>query len=759
MDAPGEKRWLSYLVVALVSMSLLGCEIIWTRIFSAEFFYTFAFLILSLAVMGLGMGAMCLRFFPALGGDRALAVILALVGAATIAGPPLVFLLDLEFAALINEWAMVGKLIAAIGILSSGFFLSGIALAALFKRAHGDMARLYMADLLGAALGVLVAIAAMNWLSTPTASFVIALPVVAAAALWARRWLRLVALPPLVAVAILAVYGDGLLAAERKEPAPVVYTHWDATSKVKIYDFGADARGLNIDNAANSPVYAFDGDWAARAADPYEFGIDVKNLIDRNPDCTFLSLGAGGGVDALQALQAGAAEVHAVEVNPHINDLMRGRLAEFNGHIYSDPRVIVATEDARAYVRRHRYTFDMIYSLSSNSFAALSSGSFALAENYLFTTEAFADYWRALTDNGFMMMEHQFYMPRLVAALIEALRAAGVANPEDHLAVYELPRMRRHMLLLGKQPLTDEIRANAFGHPAADAANIFEAVYPATPGSDNLIAKIVTQGWESVAADAPIDISPATDDRPFVGQLGLWRNFDWEKPDKLFWLEIYGFPLATIILLLIISVVVILVLPVTLLPYLRRSQARLGGFAYLYFFTIGVAFMAVEIVLLQRYALFVGATVYGSTAILTALLAGAGLGSRLTPRLDARIAFAGLAAWLVCEALLFPSLLELLVALPMAARIAVAVVLVAPLGALMGMPFPRGARRVGELIDWGFAVNGVASVIGATGVLLLAMSQGFRVALLVAALLYGGAFLLLSRSSGWGGAAGGEDSR
>jgi hypothetical protein len=135
--------------------------------------------------------------------------------------------------------------------------------------------------------------------------------------------------------------------------------------------------------------------------------------VDRFARCRFLSLGSGGGSDVLQALEKGAAQVHVVEVIPQINRMMlvedssgyvvrdsttldsAGRIitcAQYSGQIYSDPRVKVVTEDARTHVRRHRGEFDVIYSLSSNTWAALGSGAFALAETYLFTTEAFKDY-------------------------------------------------------------------------------------------------------------------------------------------------------------------------------------------------------------------------------------------------------------------------------------------------------------------------------------------------------------------------------
>jgi len=62
-----------------------------------------------------------------------------------------------------------------------------------------------------------------------------------------------------------------------------------------------------------------------------------------------------------------------------------------------------------------------------------------------------------------MSLEHQMYMPRLVSEVMDALRQLGVARPEEHFAVYRLPQIRRHLLLLSKRPLTDELRYRAFG--------------------------------------------------------------------------------------------------------------------------------------------------------------------------------------------------------------------------------------------------------------------------------------------------------
>ncbi|MBN2171464.1 MAG: hypothetical protein JW819_09125 [Candidatus Krumholzibacteriota bacterium] len=741
-----------FVYVTLLSMTLIALELIWTRIFSAEFFYTFAFLTISLAMLGLGLGALVLHLVPALNTRRAFGAMLAATGLLTLAGPVIIFRLGLNFAELFSGLAMIGIFQLTVTLLSAAFFCGGVALAGLFKNNHQDMPRLYMADLLGAGLGVVLAIAFMNVFGTPAAVFLAALPVLVAALVACRRWGRLI---PAVLIALalgLAPAGDTLLRTERQERGPILHEHWDATGRIKVFAYDDEVWGLNIDNAAHSPIYRFDGNWDRPDSLRYRFGIDVSWLIARFDSCRFLSLGAGGGVDVLQALQAGATEIHAVEVVPYLNKmLVDGYLTEFSGGIYNDPRVIVATEDARAYVRRHDEAFDLIYSLSSNSFAALASGSFALAENYLFTTEAFADYWRALSDDGFLMMEHQFYMPRLVSELMEALAGLGVKDPARHFAVYALPRMRRQMLLLSKRSLTDEIRRNAFGPlDAADPEDI-HLLHPAPPApAGSMIDQIVTAGWRAVADTAVIDVTPCSDDRPFVAQMGTWRYFRWDrlKGAVRFPLGVFGFPIAKIIVVTILLVAVVLVIPLNLLPYLRRD-GRLRAVPWLYFFTIGLAFMVVEVVLIQQYTFFVGPSVYSVAIILLTLLVTSGIGSRFAPRVPDGVAFPAIAVWLLLDVTLFRRLVGGLTEPGLAARILITALLVAPVGFFMGMPFPKGARRVGALIDWGFAVNGVASVIGATAILLVAFAHGFTAALLVGAVLYLLAWALLRAARAW----------
>jgi len=678
------------------------------------------------------------------------------------------------FQTLLNSWATVGKFSAMLVLLGSAFFFGGVAIAWIFKHNSADIPRVYAADLLGAGTGVVLAIWAMNTFGTPAAVFLTAVPVLLAALIASRRWLRALPAALIVVAAVVLPHAPGLLEAQRAERAPVIYKHWDAMAKIKAYAYGGGVwRGINIDNVANTPVVPFDGDWDGWYEDPTnsQWDIDVGYLIAQFDSCTFLSLGSGGGMDVMQAMDKGAAEIHAVEVIGHINKMMTegdpkgyvvadstvvdstGRVVtmeDFSGSIYHDPRVTVVSEDARTYVKRHKNKFDVIYSLSSNTWAALGSGAFALTENYLFTKEAFQDYWNALSEDGFLSMEHQVYMPRLVTMVKEALEDEGVDHPTDHFAVYNLPRLRRNLLLLSKRPLTDALRYRAYGELTPEFQQHIYPLYPAPDSVQaNLVNQIVLNGWRAMQDSAAINLSPCTDDRPFVARMGLMKNLTRESIESVNkYAEFYGFPLSTITIVIILAVVLVIVIPLNLLPYLRKGD-KLKLVPWLYFFLIGMAFMSVEVVLIQKYTLFIGASVYSIAAVLLVLLVSSGVGSRFAGHVGVKVVFLSIAAWLLLDVFVLRHVTGALVGLPMIARVAVAAILIAPLGFFMGMPFPKGALRVGDLVDWGFAVNGAASVLGATLVVLVAFSYGFTTALLAGAALYLAAFGLLSARRAW----------
>jgi hypothetical protein len=166
-----------------------------------------------------------------------------------------------------------------------------------------------------------------------------------------------------------------------------------------------------------------------------------------------------------------------------------------------------------------------------------------------------------------------------------------------------------------------------------------------------------------------------------------------------------------------------------------------------YFGCLGAGFMLVEVALLQQFVLLLGHPVYSLTVTLFSLLLGTGAGSYLSRRIPPELvrtrllqALAGVIALGLAAVLLLPWLIDLAIPAPRWARILLAVALLTPAGAVMGIPLPAGVRllasRQAPLVPWAWGMNGALSVVGATLAIFIAMNWGFSVTLLVGAGIY-----------------------
>ena len=163
---------------------------------------------------------------------------------------------------------------------------------------------------------------------------------------------------------------------------------------------------------------------------------------------------------------------------------------------------------------------------------------------------------------------------------------------------------------------------------------------------------------------------------------------------------------------------------------------------------LGIGFMLVEISLIQRFVLFLGQPILSLAVLLFSLLAGAGAGSLYSGRLTSKkisggIATASLAitATVVAYTFIIPPLFNQLLGLPLAIRLAAMIIVLIPLGFLMGFPFPLGIRALKEanlenFIPWMWGINGVGSVLGSVLTIVIAVVFGFTQALLTGAGCY-----------------------
>jgi hypothetical protein len=718
-----------YVGIFLVTLSGLMFEIGLTRIFSATIWYHFAFVAISVALLGWGLGGFALHLVRGrltLSRERA-ALFTFLYG---LSIPLALWLIvRVPFHPDRLPWYFLFSL--------GPFFLAGASLSMLFALGREIAGRLYFADLLGASLGALAVTFLLSWLGGETAVLAIAIAPLAAAALFAPRF----RVPSLVAaVLVLAAIGvnerTGLFKI-RSAPTKGLYRHMAATPGAAIALTGWNAYSridavtgfappylarLYIDSDAWTNILAWDGDVASLSGMRAGYRSLPFEVVPRGPQT--LIIGPGGGSDVLYALAAGSKTVTAVEMNPLMLRFVR-HFGAGAGNLYDHPGVEAILSEGRTFIRRTDRLFDVILLGFVDSWAAVASGGLSLSENHLYTVEAFRDYVEHLTPDGqLVILRWDVDAPRLVSNAVallgpeEAGRRVAVlletreGNREDP------PQM---IFMLKKRPWsareTEQMASWPGVQPVVVPGRHVEEPYASLFSGRASFAEYVAQ--------AKTRIDPVFDDRPFF----FARAKPWGLPGAMR----RGF-------LWILAPV--LVLCVLFLAFGKPRGERVGRYAasVAYFASLGVGFIAVELALLQHLTLLLGHPIFTLSILLFTLLAFGGLGSVSSARFRPGPVCLGVAALAALYALALPRAVPSLLPLPLGARIAVAIVVVAPLGFLMGMPFPRGLQATGRgpfpppPFYWG--LNGIFSVVGSMATMAAAVVLGFTWAMIGGAAFY-----------------------
>lgn len=801
------------LPVALISAATLAYEVLLMRLFSIIQWHQIAYMIISIALLGFGASGtfvalarrpLVKRYSTAFAASAALFGITAV---ASFAGAE-----RLPFNALEVVWnpGQLGWLAASYALLILPFFFGATCIGLAFSRHPGQIGRVYAFDLVGAGVGALGIIGLLFLVFPSVALRYIAALAFAAAALAATgmaRRRRFAAGSLWLAAAVIAVWLPPSFTATAPHMSqykglslaldvPSAQMVEERSSPLGLLTVVASpsvpfrhAPGLSLANTQEPPAQlavfsdgdgitamtAYSGDPATvaylertTAALPYRMLARPRVLV----------LGAGGGEQVLLALRAGANIVDAVEINPQMIDLARNRFAKFIGGIFSLPHVHLHLAEARAFAASAGERYDLIQMPLLDSFSAAAAGVQSMHENYTYTVEALRDYLAVLKPDGIVAVTRWLRAPprdilKLFATAIAALDADGVSQPGRHLAL--IRSWNTATLLVAKSSFSSEdvaaIRAFA-------AENFFDVSWvPGISASDvnrynQLDQEYLYEGALALIGPERADfterykfnIVPATDNKPY-----FFDFFRWQALPELLKLRTQGgaamldwgylILAATLVQAAIISAVLIL-LPL----WLRRRalgsavpRLRFG----LYFFALGLAFLFIEIAFIQRFVLFLGHPLYAVAVVLAGFLVFAGLGSTLAARWVVAVgsgsAVRGITLAVVVIAFLagsyllaLPVIFERLLILPDAAKIAIALLLIAPLAVFMGMPFPLGLGHIGacseEFLPWAWGINGCASVLSAILAALLATHIGFTGVVTIATILYLAAPALLAGS-------------
>jgi SAM-dependent methyltransferase len=777
--------------IALISASALAYEILLMRLLSITQWHHFAYMIISLALLGYGVSGT----FLALVQDRlkghfqAAFLINATLFGLTALGS---FLLvqSLPFNALELLWDLKQPLwlLAIYLLLFIPFFCAANCICLSFSEYPEQLHRIYSFDLLGAGAGA-IGIIVLLFLLVPMEALklVSALGLLSAlTASWefraGPRWLK----PALgfgMAILLLPGITPGLRLSEfkglsqalrvigarqvdqRSSPLGLLSTVSSPTVPFRYVP------GLSLNAPAGPPaqlatftdgdgisvITRFTGDLAAMeyldqltSALPYHLLDQPKVLV----------LGAGGGTDVLQALYQGASRIDAVELNPQVVELVNDEFADFSGALFTHPRVSVHISEARGYLSGHFDTYDLVQLALLDSFSASSAGLYALSENYLYTVEALGEILDTLRPGGILAITRWIKLPprdglKIFATAAAALERAGVAEPGQQMAM--IRGWNTSTLLLSKRVFSagqvERLRAfssqrwfDLIHYPGIEAgeANRYNQLQQAW--FFNASRELLGTEREQFFENYKFNIRPATDNRPYFFHFLKWRTL----PEILSLRGQGGLPLLEqgyLILVVTLAQAALASLALILLPlWLGKSKAEEGSGGrwrvVVYFFTIGVSFMLIEIAFIQKFILFLSHPLYAVAVVLSAFLVFAGLGSAMSERVSAPVSrpVAGIVVISLVYLFLLPPLFQWLMPLHDINKILISTVLIAPLAFLMGMPFPLGLSRVARhsaaLIPWAWGINGCASVLSAILATILAIHAGFIAVVLLAVVLY-----------------------
>jgi spermidine synthase len=793
--------------VLLVALSTLVLELMLTRVFDVTLTPNLAYFVISLAILSFGVAGLLATLWPLDPRRDIRGVLVACCTGFTVAVlllHPLINALPLNPMHIIQAPLTT---LGAFGALYLGllvpFGLAGYVLITVFSTWAERIQRLYFWDLVGAGIGTVIVVPFI--LEIGPGGLIVcaaALGLVAAALFSGSRAMSVGC--TVVAIAIAAVpavrgrnYIDFEYHMDKRDILTAVQqgrdrlVRWDPISKIDIIDQTLGPQTINPWHTAGNRMaiqydggnqtsyfYQFDGNLAALRAsisrDParsdgnfWQIGVLAAHYLKRDTHPRVLVIGSAGGEETKAALMYGARRVDAVELVPTVMRLALGRYSAYIGNILHHPAVHPHTGDGRSYLQHSHRKYDIIQLYSDYTSSSIAQGTGAVAPLYLYTVEAFEQYFSHLTPDGVLQINN-FAYPRMITTAAAAWQRVGRTDFQRHVAVYFCPsQLTLPTLLISSKPWTPAQIASldAFlGSPKLAPRNRLTLVeYPLEPAKSFLPAVFYSGAFPSALAERiPADFAPVTDDWPYYGELRehLGRVTaspgDSLDPGTAYVLNssiVHGVPMDVIHLFLTGAAAVVFTFLLIMVPLrfsrVGRDEGATAIPLLMYFSCLGAGFIILELVFIQKFMNLIGSPLYTYSTVIFTMLFSAGLGSATSERLGLtpwrrwHWPFLAVIAFGLALVVGYPRIASLVLAQPLAGRVALSGALLFPLGFFLGMPFPLGILAIRHqprgAVAWAWGMNGIFTAVGGLLAALLSLWQGFNFTILVGLACYAGA--------------------
>lgn len=774
-----------------------------TRVFAYTIWHHFAFLVIAAALLGFGASGSVLMLRKRTH-DQPIGDLLGRLAISTAVTTAIACIwitrVPLDPFRIAQDLSEGLRLVSYLVVITVPFFFAGSTVIVALSRYPAAAGRLYFADLAGAAAACALVVVLMNTLGPRRLLVACVLLSVVAAVITSevkRRRYALVGGLALLAAAINAEVGDFTPAASKLaakyagKGGEIIYSRWSAVFRTDLYDFddsipfdadpslttyGTKLGGTGKTFSGQMPPYrivAHDGDACAvmvrnRPEDqtPELLRHHLLGLSYRmKPGAKVFMGGVGGGIDLVSAVAGGVKSVHGVELDANTVDIVCRAHSDYLSDVCNRPNVHIEAGDGRSVIRRSRERFDIVNFTSVDTITSAATGAYLLSEGYLYTVEAMSDYLDHLAPSGIVSIisgdvGHPWglprWTPRIANVAATALEQRGVKNPSDHIVIVAsfLPEdafMPHTAMFVKNEPFTAPELERLDGIVQEEGFVFWHRPSKAIETSASQLIRSAPDERQRRLDAFHLDYSAPTDDQPFFMHFYKWENLlSYSKFDARYIEATGNVVLLAGLAFAVLGAVLLIAVPAMIAA--RRTPPKTGrGGVIGYFAALGVAFMFIEIALVQRLVLLLGYPTYSLTVTLFALLAFAALGSFLTRNLPATrrnviLLVVGLSVLSGAHYLLGDIVERALLPSPLPLRVFAAIVLLVPLGTLLGAFLPLGIRAVGErdpdAVPLAWAANGTTSVIGTVLSVILATLIGFRGVLLIALAIYWFAILV-----------------
>ncbi|MDQ3837433.1 MAG: hypothetical protein M3270_10970 [Thermoproteota archaeon] len=760
-------RKLLFAGIFLVALSGLVLEVAITRIFSAAIWYHFAFVAVSVALVGLGASGLVVQYrVKKLQGRWAENLTLYAAWGITMFVPITLFVMH----ALASQVIYLPLFMV---LFSVPFFLIGIIISSAFNAFASVAGRLYAADLVGASAGALLVVLFLVLTGGEGATLVVGLIASIGSVIFSRiakNIKKTIASLAFVAFAISLIFLNQATqifaiptdpSAQKDLPiylrehpgSKIVKTQWNSFSRIDVVEGGSSSEGLVakvfIDGGAGTNIISWDGNISSRQELPTWMQYLPFRMMQ---DPKVLVIGSGGGRDVIASLVSGSKDVTSVEINPIIYDTVKS-YGDRAGNVYTHENVRSYIDEGRSFITRSSEKYDIIYIPFVDTWASVASGGLSVSENFLYTTQGFQQYYDHLSERGkIVTVRWLIDAPRFVSTYAKLLEQNGI--PQDqlyrHLIMVTSDSYTQDpsvtMTIFSKAPFTDEeIKYFSESFSRYDYKPILlPGKAMREPYSALLSGEINLDQFYNMF---PTKVYPVADDNPYF--------LSFEKPLP---------PAVEVLLYASIGIVAIFLF----VPFAwikgrgrgseeeeddiqledsssKKSEIRIAHIIP-YFAALGVGFILIELALLQKLILLMGNPTMTFALLLFTLLLLSGAGSLLSSRIaknnmkNLTFVIGGIAGLGIFYVIFLPSIIYATIAQPIEFKAVISIAILAPIGFMMGMPLPTGMRLLKvhrpDFIPWMWAINGAFSVLGAVLAIALGIMFGSSLAMMLGILIY-----------------------